>query len=284
MPELPEVETVRQGLRPAMEGARFERVTLNRPNLRYPFPDHFAARLVGATIQRIERRAKYLVADLSTQESLIMHLGMSGRFDVEDVRLGQYVHHVPSVGHLHVVFEMAFPEGHTTRVTYADPRRFGFMDLVATEDVEACRHFSAMGPEPLGDDFTAKYLVQRFSGRSAPLKAALLDQRVVAGLGNIYVCEALWRSRLSPRRQAKTIGPVRAERLVGHIRQILQEAIAAGGSSLKDYRATDGAMGLFQHDFDVYDREGEDCRHCGGMIRRINQSGRSTFFCGQCQR
>lgn len=285
MPELPEVETVRRGLEPVMAGATIRTVELRRPDLRFPFPDGFVRRLVGARVQALRRRAKYILADTDRGDTLILHLGMSGRFDVNaQGGLARFVQAVPPQKHIHVVFELEGGEDGPAAVTYADPRRFGFMDIVPTGEIDTCRHFARMGPEPLGNEFSAPVLVERLAGRRAPLKAALLDQRVVAGLGNIYVCEALWRSGLSPRRMAKTVGSARAERLVGAIKDILAEAIDAGGSSLRDYVATDGAMGLFQHAFDVYDREGEVCRSCRNPVQRITQSGRSTFFCTKCQR
>lgn len=278
MPELPEVETVRRGLVPAMEGATFDRVTLNRPDLRYPFPPDFSDRLTGARVESLERRGKYLLVPLSSGETLIMHLGMSGRFDVTAAAKDS-----AGTPHAHVVFDMRGAR-QRAQIIYADPRRFGFMDLVASDACETCRHFASMGPEPMGERFTAPALREALRGRSSPLKTALLDQSVVAGLGNIYVCEALWRAGLSPRRKAHTVGDVRAERLFHAIRGVLGEAIRSGGSSLRDYRATDGAMGMFQHRFDVYDRAGEPCRQCASPLQQIRQSGRSTFFCAKCQR
>lgn len=287
MPELPEVETVRRGLMPAMEGATFDRVTLHRPDLRYPFPKNFSDRLTGTQVENLERRGKYLLAHLSSGETLIMHLGMSGRFDVLATARGVQArerHAQPHAQrHAHVVFDMRTGR-QRARVVYADPRRFGFMDLVATEACDACRHFAAMGPEPMGEEFSATALQRALRGRASPLKTALLDQSVVAGLGNIYVCEALWRSGLSPRRKAGTVGEQRAARLFHAIRDVLGEAITSGGSSLRDYRSTGGEMGMFQHRFDVYDRAGEPCRQCGDLIQQIRQSGRSTFFCAKCQR
>ena len=297
MPELPEVETVRRGLEPVMAGKRLVRVEQRRPDLRFPFPDNFVARTEGQAIVRLGRRAKYLVVELESGEALIMHLGMSGRFTIEAPQSapgapempGDFHHETAqSTAHDHVVFHLE--DG--ARVTYNDPRRFGFMDLVDMADLEVCRHFAAMGIEPLGNQLTAAYLAERAAGRTTDIKAFLLDQRHIAGLGNIYVCEALFRARLSPRRPAGVLAnrrgkpTVRAERLVPLIRQVLDEAIAAGGSTLRDYRAADGALGYFQHAFAVYGREGEPCPTdgCQGKVRRITQAGRSTFFCGRCQK
>ena len=294
LPELPEVETVRRGLEPVMAGKRLVRVEQRRPDLRFPFPDGFVGRTEGQAIVRLGRRAKYLVVELASGEALIMHLGMSGRFTIEVPQKGAGVpgsfHHetAPAAAHDHVVFHLE--DG--ARVTYNDPRRFGFMDLVAIDDLEDCRHFAAMGIEPLGNQLSPAYLAQRAAGRTTDIKAFLLDQRHIAGLGNIYVCEALYRARLSPRRLAGTLAnrrgkpTVRAERLVPLIRQVLDEAIAAGGSTLRDYRAADGALGYFQHTFAVYGREGEPCptEGCRGMVQRITQAGRSTFFCSRCQK
>lgn len=294
MPELPEVEIVRRGLEPAMLGARLVRVEQRRPDLRFAFPDRFVARTEGKKITSFSRRAKYLVAELDSGDALIMHLGMSGRFTVEAPaaaarETGHFVHETGNAAaHDHVVFHLE--DG--TRVTYNDPRRFGFMDLVPAADLETCRHFAAMGIEPLGNELSADYIAARAAGRTADIKAFLLDQRHVAGLGNIYVCEALYRARLSPRRLAGSLAnrrgraTARAERLVPQIRNVLNDAIVAGGSTLRDYRNADGALGYFQHAFAVYGREGEPCLSdgCRGMVQRITQAGRSTFFCGRCQK
>ncbi|WP_371157943.1 bifunctional DNA-formamidopyrimidine glycosylase/DNA-(apurinic or apyrimidinic site) lyase [Jannaschia sp. 2305UL9-9] len=282
MPELPEVETVRRGLTPALEGARLRRVDVNRPDLRWPFPEDMGARLTGATIRRLGRRSKYLLLDLDTNETLIVHLGMSGRMVVDDTRLGAF-HRDPAwlPQHDHVVFHTP-----THRVTFNDARRFGFMDLVATADLGQSRHFARMGPEPLGNAFDEDHLIRAFAGRNTPVKSALLDQRIVAGLGNIYVCEALHRAGISPLRRAGRIAAPRVRRLVPIIRDVLQEAIAAGGSSLRDHRQADGTLGYFQHGFRVYDREGAPCPTdgCTGTIRRTVQSGRSSFHCVTCQK
>jgi formamidopyrimidine-DNA glycosylase len=285
MPELPEVETVRRGLEPVLAGARLSRVIANRADLRFPLPANFVARLQGARIDRLYRRAKYLLATLDTGETLAMHLGMSGRFTIIDAKRqpGDFYYSAPpNPAHTHVVFET---EG-GGRVEYNDPRRFGYMDLIATAEIETHKLFAGLGPEPLGNEFNAAALAEGFRDRKQNVKATLLDQRVVAGLGNIYVCEALHRAGISPRRAAgKVTGPQR-EKLAITIRTVLDEAIEAGGSSLKDYAQADGALGYFQHRFRVYDREGEPCRTkgCDGEVRRFAQAGRSTFYCPRCQR
>lgn len=284
MPELPEVETVRRGLEPAMAGATFQSVTLNRPDLRFPFPTQFADRLTGAVVHRLTRRGKYINVNLDTGETLILHLGMSGRFTVLGQGTpGHYAHQVRGEDHVHAVFHLAGPAGLAT-IHYADPRRFGFMDLVPTPTLEGCRHFARMGPEPLSDEFDAAALAHGLAGRRTPIKTALLDQRVVAGLGNIYVCEALFRARIAPRRLAQNVGAARVAALVPIIKDVLEAAIHSGGSSLRDYAAADGTMGAFQHRFEVYGRQGEGCVTCEQPIRRIVQGGRSTFYCGACQR
>ena len=294
MPELPEVETVRRGLEPAMVGARFSRVTLRREGLRFPFPEGFAARLEGRTVTGLARRAKYLAAGLDSGETLILHLGMSGRFDValpdgRNLSPGEFyldgAQGTPK--HDHVV--MAMSNGAT--VTYNDARRFGFMDLVATPDLAACRHFAGMGIEPLSEALTAEAVARLFRHKFTPLKSALLDQRLIAGLGNIYVCEALHRAGLHPETPAGALagpdgGPTpKARLLVRVIRAVLTEAVAAGGSTLRDYAHPDGTAGAFQHRFRVYDRLGQACtaRGCTGMVARMVQSGRSTFYCSTCQ-
>jgi formamidopyrimidine-DNA glycosylase len=283
MPELPEVETVRRGMEPAMQGQRFARVQVNRPDLRWPFPNRMAERLTGARVERLRRRSKYILCDLDSAETLLIHLGMSGRVLISGDPLGQFVHDHPAAEkHDHVVFDMQ----NGARITYNDPRRFGAMDLIETAALEAHPLIAALGPEPLGNAFSGAVLRAALEGRNTPIKAALLDQKTVAGLGNIYVCEALYRSGIDPRRKARAISAPRVEALATAVREVLQEAIEAGGSSLKDYRRADGELGYFQHNFDAYDREGQPCKRagCGGTIRRIVQSGRSTFFCPQCQR
>ena len=283
MPELPEVETVRRGLAPHLEGARLSTVEQRRPDLRFPFPDDFAARLTGARIESLERRAKYLLARLDTGETLVAHLGMTGRFTVEDQPQGRFVH--PAGGddkHTHLVLET----DRGARIGFNDARRFGFMDLIRTDAVAAHPWFSGMGPEPLGPDFTPTRLAAAFQGRRQNVKVTLLDQRVVAGLGNIYVCEALHEARIHPERPAGELTPRDVKRLVPAIRAVLEAAITAGGSTLRDYRRSDGELGYFQHDFRVYGREEEPCLRprCRGVVRRIVQGGRSTFFCPVCQR
>jgi formamidopyrimidine-DNA glycosylase len=301
MPELPEVETVRRGLEGVMAGVRFARVEQRRADLRFPFPERFATRLEGRKVLRLDRRAKYLLADIEGGECLLMHLGMSGRFTIEPPRrvrraasaerapLGEFLRDTGlGAAHDHVVFRMS--NGAT--VTYNDPRRFGFMDLFADAERETHKLLAGLGVEPLGNHLNAEYLAGRAHGRSADLKAFLLDQRIIAGLGNIYVCEALHRAGLSPRRRAGTLADRQgrpAERcalLIAEIRRVLEDAIQAGGSTLRDWRHADGALGYFQHAFRVYDRAGEACPRpgCRGTIRRFVQAGRASFACRLCQR
>jgi formamidopyrimidine-DNA glycosylase len=294
MPELPEVETVRRGLEPVMAGARIKRMVVRRPDLRFPFPDRFAERLTGAKVSSLGRRAKYLLVRLSTGEVLIMHLGMSGRFSIHLPNgrggvLGEFEQQVGNdPAHDHVVFEMS--NGAT--ITYNDPRRFGSMDLCADAELEQHRLLADLGVEPLGNGLSPAYLAQKAHGKATDLKSFLLDQRVIAGLGNIYVCEALYRANLSPRRSASCLSAAkarpteRAERLIPVIRSVLAEAIEAGGSTLRDYHQADGTLGYFQHSFRVYGREGEKCAAggCSRAVQRIVQAGRSTFFCPRCQR
>ena len=292
MPELPEVETVRRGLAPVMEGATIVKAEVRRADLRLPFPARFARRLAGRTIVGLGRRAKYLTADLDDGTVLVMHLGMSGSFRIEQGEaavtvVNPYHRRSKLKAHDHVVFHLSTG----ARVVFNDPRRFGLMDLIPRTSLAASKHFHAMGIEPLGNALDAAALARLFAGRKAPLKAALMDQRLIAGLGNIYVCEALWHARLSPDRPAgslatKTGKPTAAAgRLVEAIRSVLNAAIAAGGSSLRDHIRTDGELGDFQHTFAVYDREGEPCpRKDRGTIRRKGHSGRSTFYCPVCQK
>ena len=298
MPELPEVETVRRGLQPVLEGSLIEHVETRRPDLRYPFPDGFAERISGRRVDLLGRRAKYLTAHLKGGPVLICHLGMSGSFRIEAGEAGGtpgQFHHERSknAAHDHVVFHVAAPGGDRARVIFNDPRRFGFMLL--TEEATWRQHpmLAELGVEPTGNTLDGNLLSDLFRGKAAPLKAALLDQRLIAGLGNIYVCEALWRAGLSPRRAAGTISArspggrsARADRRAHAGRDVIADAIAAGGSSLRDYVHTDGSLGYFQHNFSVYDREGEPCRRagCTGIVHRLVQSGRSTFFCPACQR
>ncbi|MEP3947315.1 bifunctional DNA-formamidopyrimidine glycosylase/DNA-(apurinic or apyrimidinic site) lyase [Ascidiaceihabitans sp.] len=282
MPELPEVETVRRGLTPAMEGQVIAQADVNRPDLRWPFPDRMAERLTGQTVLRLRRRSKYVLADLSSGETLLIHLGMSGRMTVSGDPLGQFTHtHPAAEKHDHVVFHM----GNGARVTFNDPRRFGAMDLMETAREGTHKLLKVLGPEPLGNDFNDSHLIKAFETKNSPVKSALLDQRIVSGLGNIYVCEALFRAKISPVRKAKNISKARVASLVPIIRNVLTDAIEAGGSSLKDFRQADGELGYFQHSFDVYGRENAPCKapNCTHTVQRIVQSGRSSFYCASCQ-
>ena len=294
MPELPEVETVRRGLEPVLAGKRFNKVEQRRPDLRFPLPERFVARLEGRKVERLERRAKYILAHLDSGEVLTMHLGMTGRFTItkpkgNSQQLGEFTYeHGADATHDHVVFTMS---GGAT-ITYNDARRFGYMTLLPEAELAEHPHFKGLGVEPLGNELNADYLARRAFGRKTDLKAFLMDQRIVAGLGNIYVCEALWRAHLSPDRLAHALatrtgkGTPAAERLVGAIRRVLEEAIAAGGSTLRDYKQADGSLGYFQHRFAVYGREKQSCLTpgCRGKVRRKTQAGRSTFACRVCQR
>ena len=324
MPELPEVETVKRGLAPVMDGRRILRVEQRRPDLRFPFPERFAARLAGRRIDRLGRRAKYILVHLEGDEILTMHLGMSGRFSISGPNTGHGVRHPTSASeivaeapnvrgltpppppperrqlgdfeqaagndpaHDHAVFHM---EGGVT-VTYNDARRFGYMGLIGAAEMATHPHFAGLGIEPLGNELTPHFLASKADGRKTDLKAFLMDQRIVCGLGNIYVCEALHRAGLSPARDASTLAgrggrpSARAEKLVPEIRAVLTAAIEAGGSTLRDYKKADGSLGYFQHAFAVYGREGEPCarRGCAGTVRRMVQAGRSTFHCPKCQR
>lgn len=282
MPELPEVETVRRGLLPVLEGAVITEAQVNRPDLRWPLPDRMAERLTGRRVLALRRRSKYLLADLDSGETLLIHLGMSGRILISGAQIGQFAHpHPAPEKHDHVLLNTA--DG--ARITYNDPRRFGAMDLIPTAGLDAHKLLAGIGPEPLGNAFHETHLIAAFKGRATPVKAALLDQRIVAGLGNIYVCEALFRAGISPLRKAGRIAPARVASLVPIIRQVLQDAIAAGGSSLRDYKQADGELGYFQHSFDVYGREGLPCtKGCGAVVKRRVQSARSSFYCPTCQR
>lgn len=283
MPELPEVETVRRGLEPVMTGQRIALAQVNRPDLRWPFPENMAARLTGQRVLGLRRRSKYILCDLDGGETLLIHLGMSGRMLISGAQVGAFAHpHPAPEKHDHVVLDMA--DG--ARITFNDARRFGAMDLACTDDVDAHKWLTVLGPEPLGNNFDEAHLVQAFKGRRTPVKSALLDQGIVAGLGNIYVCETLFRAGIHPTRPVGQISERRVKSLVPIIRDVLNEAIAAGGSSLKDYRRADGELGYFQHNFDVYGREGLPCRAegCNSVVKRIVQSGRSSFYCPTCQR
>jgi formamidopyrimidine-DNA glycosylase len=293
MPELPEVETVRRGLQPAMEGSKIVKAEARRKDLRFPFQKDFVARLEGQTVTGLGRRAKYLLADLGSGDVLLMHLGMSGSFRIIEGDRGKATgrfHHPRSEDHAHdhVVFHMSSGAA----VVFNDPRRFGYMKVIARSRLEDEPLLKGLGPEPLGNEFDAAMLARSCANKKTSLKAALLDQRVVAGLGNIYVCEALFRSQLSPRRLAATLATKKAEptdharRLVGAVHAVLNQAIKAGGSSLRDHRQTSGELGYFQHSFQVYDREGAKCQTagCSGIVRRFTQNGRSTFWCPKCQK
>ena len=300
MPELPEVETVRRGLQPVMEGFRIMKMEVRRKDLRFPFQRDFVTRLAGQTVTGLGRRAKYLMADLASGDVLLMHLGMSGSFRVvkdDDERAPGEFHHPRGKdgAHDHVVFHMSSGAS----VVFNDPRRFGFMKVIARKALDEEPLLRGLGPEPLGNEFDAAMLARSCANKKTSLKAALLDQRVVAGLGNIYVCEALFRAHLSPRRLAATLATKaggkgiaggeptdHARRLVSAIHAVLNQAIKAGGSSLRDHRQTSGELGYFQHSFQVYDREGEKCQTagCGGIVKRFTQNGRSTFWCPKCQK
>ena len=283
MPELPEVETVRRGLVPVMEGALIVRAEVNRPDLRWPLPERMAERLTGKRVTAMRRRSKYILADLDSGETLLVHLGMSGRMLVSGAQLGSFYHDHPAPQkHDHVVLHV---EG-GARVTFNDARRFGAMDLMATDAAPAHPLLVGLGPEPFGNDFNEPYLAGRLKSRKTPIKSALLDQGIVAGLGNIYVAETLYRARISPLRLAGDLTEQDAHALVPLIREVLAEAIEAGGSSLRDFRQANGELGYFSKHFQVYDREGEPCESygCGGTVTRTVQSGRSSFWCPLCQR
>jgi len=290
MPELPEVETVRLGLEPVLNGHRITQVETRRGDLRAPFPRNFAKRLSGRRVKKLWRRAKYLLADLDNGESFVIHLGMSGRMSVYSEgrarKLGGYAYDIapPEAGHGkhdHVVIETDAP----ARIVFTDARRFGLMTIIETRKLDEDPLFKGLGVEPLSDDFDAAFLKKALAGKKTPIKSALLDQRVIAGIGNIYACEALFRAKISPKRVAKNVSAKSITPLVAAIKSILREAVLAGGSSLRDHKRVDGELGNFQHHFAVYDREGEPCPgKCGGTIKRIVQSGRSTLYCPNCQR
>ena len=283
MPELPEVETVRRGLLPAMQGRVIKSADVNRPDLRWPFPQNMAQRLQGQTVTALRRRSKYILADLSSGETLLIHLGMSGRMQIDEAPTANFHHETPATQkHDHVVFHME--DGTTIR--FNDARRFGAMDLMDTATQDTHWLLEKLGPEPLGNSFNEAYLKAKFKNRNTPVKSALLDQRIVAGLGNIYVCEVLHRTGISPKRKAGSLSGPKVVSLLPAIRDVLTEAIEAGGSSLRDHRQTDGELGYFQHNFAVYDREDQPCAkaECAGVVRRIVQSGRSSFYCAKCQR
>ena len=278
MPELPEVETVMRGLMPVMLDQVIARADVRRPDLRWPFPERMAERLSGVQVEHMRRRSKYILCDLSSGETLLIHLGMSGRMTIAPAANS----HPAPEKHDHVVLDME----NGARITFNDSRRFGAMDLFPTNGGEAHKLLAVLGPEPLGNAFSESYLLAKLKGKNTPIKSALLDQRIVAGLGNIYVCEVLYRTGISPLRKAGQLTAAKAASLVPMIRQVLGEAIDSGGSSLKDYRQTDGELGYFQHSFAVYGREGAPCNtlDCTAKIKRVAQSGRSSFYCPSCQR
>lgn len=294
MPELPEVETVRRGLEPILVGNAFARVEQRRPDLRFPLPKRFGERLSGRRIEALDRRAKYLLARLDDGEVLVMHLGMTGRFSIDQangksLELGEFAdEQKPTPKHEHIVFHL----GDGTSIRYSDARRFGYMDLIPTKTLDQHALFKGLGIEPLSSAFTPEWLAARLKGKATSIKAALVDQKLIAGLGNIYASEALFRAGVSPLRLAgglatKSGKPTKKiEALVAAIKAVLEDAIKAGGSSLRDYRKADGRIGRFQHRFKVYGREGKPCsrKGCGGTVRRIVQGGRSTFYCPTCQR
>jgi formamidopyrimidine-DNA glycosylase len=283
MPELPEVETIMRGVSLFLEGATIKKVSLNRPDLRWPFPENFADRLSEAKVLGLKRRSKYILVDLSTYETLLIHLGMSGRILISGSKIGNFVREPAKVSkHDHVIFEL----NDGTIITYNDPRRFGAMDLAKTSDLNNHKFLKKLGPEPLGNNFNSDYLRTSLSKKESPIKNVLLDQSVVSGLGNIYVCEALFMSGISPKKKAFKVSKSKCEELVQNIRKILNAAIQAGGSSLKDFTDIQGNSGYFQFEFYVYGRDSKRCktRNCGRNIKRIFQSGRSSFYCPNCQR
>lgn len=282
MPELPEVETVRRGLLPVLEGAVIARAEVNRPDLRWPLPERMAERLTGRRVTALRRRSKYILADLDSGETLLVHLGMSGRMLISGTQLGTFYHDHPAPQkHDHVVLHM----GSGARITFNDARRFGAMDLMPTDRAADHPLLAGLGPEPFGNDFNEPYLAGRLKGRKTPIKAALLDQRIIAGLGNIYVAETLYRARISPLRLAGDLAEPAVHALVPLVREVLAEAIEAGGSSLRDFRQASGELGYFSKHFQVYDREGQPCETpgCTGTVTRTVQSGRSSFWCPACQ-
>ena len=283
MPELPEVETIMRGISPFLEGATIKRIKLNRADLRWPFPKNFTSRLKEAKVLNLKRRSKYILIDLNTGETLLIHLGMSGKILVSDSKIGNYFYeYSKGSDHDHVIFEL----NDGTKLTYNDPRRFGAMDLAKTDDLNNHKFLEKLGPEPLGNNFNSDYLETELSKKESPIKNVLLNQSVVAGLGNIYVCEALFMSGISPKKRASKISKIKCEELVQNIRAVLMSAIEAGGSSLKDFTDIQGNSGYFQFEFYVYGRENECCKikNCGRKIKRISQSGRSSFYCPSCQR
>ena len=283
MPELPEVETIMRGISPFLEGATIKKIKLNRAGLRWPFPENFARRLTEAKVLNLKRRSKYILVELSTGETLLIHLGMSGKILVCGSKIGKYFYESSKISnHNHVIFEL----NDGTTITYNDPRRFGAMDLAETEDLKNHKFLEKLGPEPLGNNFNSDYLKTKLSKKESPIKNVLLNQSVIAGLGNIYVCEALFMSGILPMKKASKISKNKCEELVRNIRKVLTSAIDAGGSSLKDFTDIQGNLGYFQFEFHVYGRENEYCKikNCGRKIKRLSQSGRSSFYCPSCQR
>ena len=283
MPELPEVETIMRGISPFLEGATIKKIKLNRADLRWPFPENFASRIKEAKVLNLKRRSKYILVELSTGETLLIHLGMSGKILVSNSKIGNYFYEsAQASNHDHVIFTL----NDGTVITYNDPRRFGAMDLTKTDDLNNHKFLQKLGPEPLGNNFNSEYLKIKLSKKESPIKNVLLDQSIVAGLGNIYVCEALFMSGISPKKKASKISKNKCDELVLNIRTILISAIEAGGSSLKDFTDIQGNPGYFQFDFYVYGRDNECCktRDCDRKIKRIFQSGRSSFYCPRCQR
>lgn len=283
MPELPEVETVLRGISPILEGNQIDYAQVNRPDLRRPFPNNLAKRLKNRKINFLHRRSKYILIDLSEGETLIMHLGMSGRIIISQKVAGTF-HHNKAHSQKHDHFILHLKDNH--KLTFNDPRRFGVIDLLRTENLELSGMLSQIGPEPLSNSFNEAYFVRTMRVKKTNIKSALLDQRVVAGLGNIYVCEALFRAGISPKRQALHISQKKLSSLVTIIKEVLLEAISSGGSSLRDFRNASGDLGYFQHSFDVYGREDQDCHNteCDSKIKRITQASRSSFYCSNCQR
>ncbi|MDC0096211.1 bifunctional DNA-formamidopyrimidine glycosylase/DNA-(apurinic or apyrimidinic site) lyase [Amylibacter sp.] len=289
MPELPEVETVLRGLEPVMVNQKIKIAEIRRPDLRWPFPENMSERLTGATILRLHRRSKYILCDLDTGETLLIHLGMSGRMTISHSVNGakdllakfKYKHPLPAK-HDHVILDMI--DG--TRISFNDTRRFGAMDLIETKNLFDHKLIKLLGPEPLGNKFNAPYLHSKLKAKTASIKSSMLDQRIVSGLGNIYVCESLWRAGINPKRLSGKVSRKKIDVLVPIIRDVLLEAISAGGSSLKDHRQTNGDLGYFQHTFAVYGREGKKCSsaNCSELVKRIVQSGRSSFYCAKCQK
>ncbi len=291
MPELPEVETVKNGLAPFLQNAKIQNLQLSPFRLRFEYPKGFAQYIIGATIIGLRRRAKYIIIDLSNQNTIIVHLGMSGRITLagkgQILSFDDYVYQTGAKAkHDHVILDIINEKGEEFKLVYNDPRRFGLWDVVKTNELETSRHFNHLGPEPLEKNFDGKKLLERIGKKQAPIKLALLNQEIVVGLGNIYVCEALFMSNIHPERPANRLSIKEADILVQNAKKVLQKAIEAGGSTLNDFRHADGNLGEFQNKFLAYDKEGVNCtnKNCDGVISRITQGGRSTFFCPKCQK